>query len=131
MPKYREQVRLPAAEMRLGEDFGRTGLPSTSIGILALNRDAPLATPLDHATRLEVIDRKLDAILHTLGARPDRQRYLSAKDVGQVTGLDARTILNRSNLPEHDRRFIPSLRFGSRRKFFDRRVIERLFALAR
>lgn len=80
---------------------------------------------------LAQINAKLDVILHALSVRPDRQQYLSAKDVAALTGLDHRTILNRSNLKPDDSRFIPSLTFGSRRKYFERKVIERLFKLAR
>jgi hypothetical protein len=80
--------------------------------------------------RLDSIDAKLDAIMHKLDARPDRQKYLTAKDVGELVGLDHRTILNRSNLDQDDPRYIPSLKLkGSRRKFFDRKVIERLFSV--
>lgn len=76
---------------------------------------------------LQRIEAKLDSILNEINTRPDRQRYLSAKDVSELIGLDHRTILNRSNLDPGNPRFIPSVRFGSRRKYFDRRVIERLF----
>lgn len=77
--------------------------------------------------QLQRIEEKIDAISQTLQARPDRKKYLTAKEVGALTGLDHRTILNRSNLDEADPRFIPSMRFGSRRKYFERRVIDRLF----
>ena len=77
--------------------------------------------------RLDAIDAKLDALIFHGGASPDSQRYLTAKDVGRLTGLDPRTILNRSNLGQDDSLYIPSLRFGGKRKYFDRRVVERLF----
>ena len=79
--------------------------------------------------RFDRLDAKLDTLIRLLDAKPDCKRYLTAKEVGKLTGLDARTILNRSNLPADHPRYIPSLRFGSRRKFFDRRVIERLFTV--
>jgi hypothetical protein len=80
--------------------------------------------------RFDHIEAKLDTILHKLDARPDRQKYLTAKDVGELVGLDHRTILNRSNLDPDDPRFIPSLKLkGSRRKYFERKVIERLFTV--
>lgn len=82
----------------------------------------------DHLHRIE---QKLDAILFMLRKKPDRQKYLSAKEVAELTGLDHRTILNRSNLPPDDPRHIPSLRFGTRRKYFEVKVIDRLFKLAR
>jgi len=81
--------------------------------------------------RLDVIEAKLDTIIHQLDARPDRQKYLTAKDVGQLVGLDHRTILNRSNLDPDNPRYIPSMRLrGSRRKYFERKVIERLFSVS-
>ena len=80
--------------------------------------------------RLAAIDAKLDALLSQGDVRPDSQRYLTAKDVGRMTGLDPRTILNRSNLGQEEALYIPSLRFGGKRKYFDRRVIERLFRVS-
>ena len=80
---------------------------------------------------LHRIEAKLDSLLEAIKATPNKQKYLSAKEVAQLTGLDHRTILNRSNLPPDDLRHIPSLRFGSQRKYFERRVIERLFELTR
>lgn len=77
--------------------------------------------------QLQRIEDKVDAIYRKVNARPDEQKYMSAKDVGSMTELDHRTILNRSNLDPSDPRFIPSVRFGSRRKYFERKVIERLF----
>lgn len=76
------------------------------------------------------INRKLDLLLAALPARPDETRYLNAEAVSRLTGLDKRTILNRSALDPKDDRFIPSLRFGgSSRKYFERKVIERLFRI--
>lgn len=80
--------------------------------------------------QLKEIKAQLDAIMHKLDAQPDRQKYLTAKDVGAMVGLDHRTILNRSNLDPSNSRFIPSLKLkGSRRKYFERKVIERLFTV--
>lgn len=80
--------------------------------------------------QLSQINAKLDTIIRRLDAKPNEQKYLTAKDVGRMTGLDHRTILNRSNLEPDNPRYIPSLRFGSRRKYFERKVIERLFKIA-
>jgi hypothetical protein len=80
--------------------------------------------------KLEEINAKLDTIIRRLDAKPSEQKYLTAKDVGRMTGLDHRTILNRSNLDPDHPRYIPSLRFGSRRKYFERKVIERMFKVA-
>ena len=80
---------------------------------------------------LHQINAKLDTILHRLEAQPDRQKYLTARDVEELTGLKSASVLNRSNLDPQDPRYIPSLRFGTRRKYFERRVIERMFKLAR
>ena len=55
------------------------------------------------------------------------KRYLNAEEAGEILELSRKTILNRSNLPEDDDRYIPSLTVsGSNRKRFDREVIERL-----
>ncbi len=77
--------------------------------------------------RLERIEQKVDELRRPITVRSDKQKYMSARQVGRYTGLNHRTILNRSNLDPSDPRYIPSVRLGSRRKYFDRRVIERLF----
>lgn len=79
------------------------------------------------SSKLQRIERKVDAIFHLLKSPNDSSRYMTARQTGDYTGLNHRTILNRSNLSVDDPRYIPSLRFGSRRKYFDRRVIDRLF----
>lgn len=78
---------------------------------------------------LQRIETKLDLLLNIQKKKPTDKRYLTARDVEDLTGLDHRTILNRSNLSTEDPRFIPSMRLGSRRKYFERTVIERLFHL--
>ena len=55
------------------------------------------------------------------------KRYLNAEEAGEILGIEGKTVLNRSGLPEDDDRYIPSLTLpGSDRKRFDREVIERL-----
>ena len=57
----------------------------------------------------------------------DDSQYLDADGAGEILGIDGKTVLNRSNLPEDEDRYIPSLSVsGSDRKRFDREVIERL-----
>lgn len=81
-------------------------------------------------TALERIENKLDLLLNSNAHRINTKKYISAKEVQDLTGLDHRTILNRSNLKENNPRFIPSIQFGgSRRKYFERTVIERIFRL--
>lgn len=80
--------------------------------------------------RLERIESKLDLLLNSNKHRINEKRYITAKEVEDLTGLDHRTILNRSNLDNQTPRFIPSIQFGgSRRKYFERKVIERIFRL--
>ena len=79
---------------------------------------------------LERIESKLDLLLNSNKHRINEKRYITAKEVEDLTGLNHRTILNRSNLDNQNPRFIPSIQFGgSRRKYFERKVIERLFRL--
>ena len=85
---------------------------------------------IDLLERLNALDAKLDTLISTTAKTPDGQKYLAARDVGRLVGLDPRTILNRSNLDREDALFVPSLRFGGKRKYFDRRVIERLFRVS-
>jgi len=54
-------------------------------------------------------------------------KYLNARQIEVIYGIPAKTILNRSNLPATHKRFIPSVRLrGGRKKYFERKVIERL-----
>jgi hypothetical protein len=79
---------------------------------------------------LERIENKLDLLLNSSAHRISNKRYITARDVEDLTGLNHRTILNRSNLDDDHPRFIPSIQFGgSRRKYFERVVIERIFRL--
>lgn len=79
---------------------------------------------------LERIETKLDLLLNSNSNRINEKKYITAKDVQSLTGLDHRTILNRSNLDQDNPRYIPSIQFGgSRRKYFERKVIERIFKL--
>jgi hypothetical protein len=69
---------------------------------------------------------ELKAILQRAQIEPN-SKYLSAKDIEILYGIPAKTILNRSNLPATHKRFIPSVRLrGGRKKYFERKVIERL-----
>jgi len=80
--------------------------------------------------RLERIESKLDLLLNSNKHRINEKRYITAREVEDLTGLNHRTILNRSNYEPGHPRHIPSLQFGeSRRKYFERKVIERLFRL--
>lgn len=79
---------------------------------------------------LSRIENKLDLLLNTNKHRINDKRYITAREVEDLTGLNHRTILNRSSLNEENPRFIPSIQFGgSRRKYFERKVIERIFRL--
>jgi hypothetical protein len=76
---------------------------------------------------LSTIEAKLERLVTALEAKRTEKRYLTAKEVGALTGLDHRTILNRSALDPADPRFIPSIRFETKRKYFEKKVIERIF----
>lgn len=79
---------------------------------------------------LERIEKKIDVILNSNPHRINEKRYITAREVQDLTGLDHRTVLNRSNFDESHPRYIPSIQFGgSRRKYFERKVIERIFHL--
>jgi len=81
--------------------------------------------------KLNRIEKKLDLLLNSNKHRINEKKYITARDVEDLTGLNYRTILNRSNLDEEHPRFIPSVQFGgSRRKYFERKVIERIFHLS-
>jgi len=80
---------------------------------------------------LNRIEQKIDILLNTNRHRISEKRYITAREVQDLTGLNHRTVLNRSNMDEEHPRFIPSIQFGgSRRKYFERKVIERLFHLS-
>ena len=79
---------------------------------------------------LERIEKKLDVLLNSNKHRINEKKYITAREVQDLTGLNHRPVLNRSNLDEDHPRYIPSIQFGgSRRKYFERVVIERIFKL--
>jgi hypothetical protein len=75
------------------------------------------------------LESKIDQLIATINCRDLKKKVLHAKDVALLTGLDYRTIINRSNLSPTDRRYIPSITMGSSRKYFERKVIMRIFNL--
>ena len=77
-------------------------------------------------TKLSQLEKQLELVLSSLHNKPDSSTYMTAQDIEREFGIDQRTILNRSNLHHSDKRFIPSLRMGGRRKYFERKVIARL-----
>jgi hypothetical protein len=81
--------------------------------------------------KLTRIENKLDLLLNSNKHRINEKKYITAREAQDLTGLNHRTILNRSNLDQSHPRFIPSVQLGgSRRKYFERKVIERLFHLS-
>lgn len=59
-----------------------------------------------------------------------KSKYLTAQEVAQIYSINAKTLLNRSGLSRRDPRYIPSLRLkGGRRKYFERKVIERIMQI--
>jgi len=94
------------------------------VRIIGTIQHQPNNTIMEQIARLE---NKIDRVLAAISGRDLTKKVLSAKDVAILTGLDHRTILNRSNLPQSDRRHIPSVTFGSSRKYFERKVIMRIF----
>ncbi|MDR8389925.1 hypothetical protein NC796_02165 [Aliifodinibius sp. S!AR15-10] len=88
--------------------------------------------PQDQKTNLlesiATLELKMDFVLSALNATPDRSKFMTAQDVDKEIGIDQRTILNRSNLSPVNKNYIPSVRFGGRRKYFERKVIEKIFS---
>jgi len=57
-------------------------------------------------------------------------RYLTAKEIEALYGVPSKSALNRSNLPSSHPRHLPSVRLkGGTKKYFERKVIERLFVV--
>lgn len=57
-------------------------------------------------------------------------KYLTAKQVEIVYGIPRKTVLNRSNLPSANKRRLPSVRLkGGRKKYFERKVMDRMFQI--
>ena len=84
----------------------------------------------DYKAQLDRIEDKLDLLLNAKEHKVSKQNYLTARDISELTGLNYRTILNRSNYDQEHHLFIPSVKLGkSKRKYFERKVIERLFNL--
>ena len=76
--------------------------------------------------QIEELISELQKILKNAKIEPT-SKYLSAKRIEKEYGISAKTILNRSNLPVTNKRYIPSVHLkGGRKKYFERKVIERL-----
>jgi len=90
-----------------------------------MSQQDPKETLLETIANLE---SKIDFLLRAYHSKPDKTRYITAQEIEADFGIDQRTVLNRSNLPQSHKQFIPCLRVGGRRKYFDRKVIERLFS---
>ena len=88
----------------------------------ATSSQAKGANEYDFAEMADTIELIYDEVEGT-----SDKRYLDAEEAGEILGIEGKTVLNRSNLPEDNDRHIPSLIVpGSGRKRFDRKVIERL-----
>lgn len=74
------------------------------------------------------LEDKLDFVVSALQKKRDATKYLTAQDIEAEFGIDQRTVLNRSNMHPSQNGFIPSLKITGkgRRKYFERKVIERL-----
>ena len=80
---------------------------------------------------LKRIESKIDILLEAKRDQINKKKYITAREVESLTGLNYRTILNRSNKDRDHHLYIPSVQFGqSNRKYFERKVIERLFHLS-
>lgn len=91
-----------------------------------MNERDPKETLLE---TIAILESKMDFLLSAFNSKPDKSRYMTAQDIEAEFRILQRTVLNRSNLPKTHKYFIPSLRIGGgRRKYFDRKVIERLFS---
>ena len=72
---------------------------------------------------------QLEELLERAKINPN-SKYLTAKEIELIYGVPQKTVLNRSNLPATHRRHIPSVRLkGGRKKYFERKVVERFFEL--
>lgn len=60
-----------------------------------------------------------------------KSKYITAQQAASIYGVSAKSILNRSLLPTSDPKCIPFLKFGGRRKYFERKVIDRMFQIGR
>ena len=79
------------------------------------------------------IKKILQRLLHKVdGLRNDIRshtlpNYLTAKQAEKEYGIPHKTLLNRSLLPPSSHRYIPAVRLnGGRKKYFERKVLDRL-----
>lgn len=57
-------------------------------------------------------------------------KFITAQTAEMIYGVKAKTLLNRSGLDATDLRYIPSLNLtGGRRKYFERKLLDRLFII--
>ena len=79
---------------------------------------------------LEIINRKLDAIMAHLGISTAGSKFMTARQAENHFGINAQTLLNRSKLDPSHKRYIPTVRIsGGRNKYFEKKVLERLLEL--
>lgn len=72
---------------------------------------------------------ELKALLKMAQIEPNA-KYLTARQIEVLYSIPSKTVLNRSLLKSTNPRFIPSLRLrGGRKKYFEKKVIERLFVI--
>ncbi|MCH2449829.1 MAG: hypothetical protein MK198_06740 [Gracilimonas sp.] len=61
----------------------------------------------------------------------NKTRFITAQQAERIYGVNSKTLLNRSGLPASDVRYIPSLKLkGGRRKYFERKLLDRLFIIS-
>lgn len=60
-----------------------------------------------------------------------KAKYITAQEAEAIYGINSKTLLNRSALNKGDSRYIPSVKLrNGRRKYFERKTLNRLFVLA-
>ena len=80
---------------------------------------------------LELIHKKLDAILAHLNISTLPAKFMTAKQVESHYGISAKTLLNRSKLPQDHKRYIPALCLkGGRKKYFEKKVLDRILLVS-
>ena len=80
---------------------------------------------------LELINKKLDAILAHLHISTQPAKFMTVKQAETQYGISAKTLLNRSNLPHNHKRYVPALCLkGGRKKYFEKKVLDRILIVS-
>ena len=72
-------------------------------------------------------DEAIEVLIKKMPGNLKPSKYLTAKQAEKEFKINSKTLLIRSTLPPNNLRYIPAVKLkGGRKKYFERKVLERL-----